>query len=251
MAQFDIDKFFRVSTPETLPNGDVVNVRCLSDMELKARDSHGLSQVATMSEALKNPESAEYKEKMLPLDNATDASLIDTLVTSWREEWFRETRELHRVQFFPYPDNATDQERIDTDHKQKEHELTVYTARAKYVLDREGQFRKNASEWDRTILLRETKQRSIMLYALDVGLQEQIYWTVWKSVEKDGKPYWESLNDVKQLSKFAIDRLMALYREVDAQDPWALTKSKSARNDDGVGAEHSDGGSNSQPDTSA
>ena len=241
MAHFDIDKFFRVSTTTELPDGTRVSVRCLSDIELKARDTHSLSHVARMTEALKDPNSEDYRNKIQALDNATDASLVETLVMSWRDEWAREARDLLRVDFFPYPENATDLERVDVDRRQREHEQSVFTERAKYMINREMKFRETASGWDRDVLLRNIKQRAIGLYALDEGLQEQVYWTVWRSVELDGKTYWDSVDEVRQLTKTVIDRLTSVYREVDAQDPWALTKSESTRGFVGMGAEQSVG----------
>src|SRR3989304_3383063 len=85
MATFDIDKFFRVSKPETLPDGTAVSVRVLGDVELKARESHSLGVVARMTEALKDPTTTEYQNKIIPLNEATDESIINTLVASWEE----------------------------------------------------------------------------------------------------------------------------------------------------------------------
>src|SRR3989304_812556 len=85
MADFDIDKFFRVSKATTLPDGMEVTVRTLSDVELKARESHSLGVVAKMTETLKDPTTTEYQNKIVPLNEATDASIIDTLVASWEE----------------------------------------------------------------------------------------------------------------------------------------------------------------------
>ena len=245
MATFSIDKFFRVSQETKLPDEMWVTVRVLSDIELKARESHSLGVVARMTEALKDPATIEYQNKIVPLNEATDTSIIDTLTASWKEEWVREAGEAIRVNFYPYPENATDAEKVDVDKRQKEHEVTVFGERLKYIMAREKQFRDKAESWTREVLVANVRQRAITLYAMDAGLQEQIYWTIWRSVEKDGKPYWKSVDEVKQLPSFVIDRLMMSYREVDAQDPWALTKSQSARDTDGVGAEHSESGSES------
>src|SRR3972149_1540526 len=235
MATFSIDKFFRVSQPANLPDETEVTVRVLSDIELKARESHSLGVVARTTESLKDPTTTEYQNKIVPLNEATDESIINTLVASWKEEWLREVGEAIRVNFYPYPENATDAEKVDVDRRQKEHEVTVFGERLKHIMGREKQFRDKAESWTRDALAANVRQRAITLYAMDAGLQEQIYWTVWRSVEKDGKPYWKSVDEVKKLPSFVIDRLMMDYREVDAQDPWALTKSEHARETDGVG----------------
>jgi len=239
--EFHIDKFFRVSKETELPDATAITVRTLSDVELKARQAHAVSILGQTAQKLRNPESEEHKSRIAPLSEVTNESLVETLVSTWRPEWIGEARESQRMMIFPYPDDAGDIEKADVDRKQKEHEQAVFAERTKYLTNRELSFREKAKGWDRDTILKNVVDRAVGLYALDESLQEQDYYTIWRSVEIDNKPHWSSLEDVRQLNPKVVSELLRVYQEVDAQDPWELTKSLLPRNPERVGKERANG----------
>ena len=241
---FKLDEFFRTSTKETLPDGTEITVRVLSDAELKARDNYTLNCAATIAEKLRDPNSEEHKRNIAPIAYGTEESVVYTLVRSHQNDWLKETYRAYPVLYYPYPDPATLQEKIETDAKQSDHELKVFAERTKYMLDRERVFRESKiKDWDREKLARETQARAIMLYAESGAVKEGEYYTIWLACEKDGQRYFRDVDHVSNLPEVVLNKLLAVYAEVDAVDPWQLTKSIPPRNDDGVGQNGSNGGS--------
>ena len=234
-ADLRLDDFLRVSKDVDLPNGEIVTVRVLSDLELNARRDYALSESIRITEQLKNPDSELYKTKIAPLVDAGAQSLIDVLAEARRMELAREAMDVYRMDFFPYPENATEQEQVDARMKQAEHEKEVRTLRTEYIIKGEAAYRLRMEELPFEALVKETQSRAVQVYSSSVANDAEIYYTVWCATEVGSHKKWHAPEEIKQLPAKVINFLYAAYREVDASDPWALTKSESAGEPAGVG----------------
>jgi len=225
---FRLDEFFRANRDIELPNGEIVTQRVLSDFEMNAKRDYALSEATRVSDALKNPESDLYKTKILPLEDTALETLIDLMAQGRMYELEREARDLYRLDFVPTPDEATLIEEIDTGKKQTEIELKVYADRAKHVLGGINAYRQKVSELPRETLLKELHTRAIQSFTYAMSQDSDVYYTVWCSIESDGKKHWKTVDDIHQMPMPVIDRLYKLYKEMDSIDPWEITKSESA-----------------------
>ena len=232
-----LDDFLRVCKDNVaLPNGELVTVRVLSDLELNAKRDYALAESVRVTEQLKNPESELYKMKIGPLVDAGKDALVSILVDARRIELAREANDVYRMNFFPFPDNATEQERVDIMLKQKQHEQEVYQQRAQHIIEGEKAYREQISELPFETIVKETQARAIQVYSVSVSSDADLYYAIWCATEtKDGKKRWESPEVIANLPMKVINFLRDVYREVDAIDPWALTKSESEGTTAGVG----------------
>lgn len=230
-----LDEFMRVSQDVALPSGEIVTVRVLSDLELNARRDYALSESVRMAEELKNPNSELYRLKIAPLVDAGAQSLIDVLAEARRLELAREAVDVYRFDFFPYPDNATDQEMIDVRIKQAAHEQEQLAKRTEHIVKGEAAYREKMAALPFETLVKETQSRAVQVYSASVANDSDTYYTVWCATEVGGHKKWHTPEEIKQLPYKVIDFLYKEYRKVDAIDPWALTKSESEGQPAGVG----------------
>lgn len=231
---FDIDEFFRVSKSEVLPNDEVIWVRTLSELDIRARESYALGVVADMTARLRDGGSPEYRDKIAPLRHAPIDDIVETLVRSYRSEWAEEAQRLYPVLFFPYPENAAMEEKVETDRQQKEHEGVMAKNRLDYYVIRENDFRKKIADWEDDKLRRNVQERAVFIYAQDIGLEADQLYTLYRACIQNDVPHWKSVAEVMALNPKVTDRLAKVYREVDRVDPWSLTKSLSTRDVEGV-----------------
>ena len=105
----------------------------------------------------------------------------------------------------------------------------------KYVSEEEKKLRDRYESIDREILAKTAQERAIQLYSMDASNMGSQHYTIWRSFEKDGKPYWDSPETISKMSDKVVMTLYSRYMEVDSQDPWELTKSVSKRGTKGMG----------------
>lgn len=232
---FRLDEFFRTCNDDVaLPTGERVSVRVLSDIETQERSEFAIAEQLKVSDALRNPESDLYRLKIDPLLTATDEGLIETLAEVRRVDLAREASDVATLDFFPYPDDATEDEKLDTLRRQREHESNVYATRARYILDNEAKYREKLAQMSRQQLLDNAKSAATRLYIIKAQIDAELYYTVARAYsDLHGSPRW-TIEQVKNLPGRLLDFLMSEYRKVDAVDPWELTKSLAAGNVGGV-----------------
>ncbi len=224
----------------TLPDKRKITVRTLSELENNARHDYGVAESLRVSEALKRNDSALYKVKVLPL---YDASLetIQGLVSQGRVmELAREANDLYRMDFVPVPDDATLAEEIETAQKQAQFERETYEARAKHILTGVEAYKAKLAELPKDALMREIELRAQQVYAFSYEQDAEMYYTIWCSTEIDGKKVWKNPKEVQNLPGQLITFLYDKYKNVDAVDPWEVTKSLSEGDVGGMGEKHSD-----------
>lgn len=209
----------------TLPNGEKIILRVLSETETNTRRDYGIAEAVRVSNDLKNPESELYRTKVFPLRDATAESVVDVLVQGRITELVREANDLYRMDFIVPPDNATLLEEVDTALSQKTREDEVYAARAKHLLDGIKTYREKALALPRDLLNREIEIRAQQVYAELAAQDAELYYTLWCAAESGEKKRWKSVNEVKKLPPVVVSFLAEKYKVLDKIDPWEITKS--------------------------
>jgi hypothetical protein len=241
---FRLDEFFRTHNDDVeLPSGEKVSVRVLSDAEIQARSEYALSEQLKVQDALRDDSTDLYRLKVAPLLEATTEGLIETLAEVRRVDLMREANELFSLDFFPYPDDATEEEKLDTLRRQKDHESNVYATRAQYIVNGEISYRAKLADLPRETLVASAKSAATRLYVIKAQIDAELYYTVATAYSfLRGARRW-TMDQVTNLPGRVLDFLMTKYREVDNIDPWELTKSLKTGSAGGVesgGEERSD-----------
>lgn len=233
-----LDDFYRVCNDTALPDGKKVYVRTLSDTEIQARGEYSIAQQLIIHDQLRDTESALYRLKVLPLLASSDEDIIESLAEIRRADLVQEATEQFPLDFFPYPDNPTEEEKLETVQRQRAHEESVYAARAKYVIDNDRVYREKLATLSHDILLNSIKNISTRVFVIRAQIEAEVHFTIATAFNNlDGTPLW-SVDQVKNFSGNVINRLMQEYREVDKIDPWELTKSLQAGDAGGVESSH-------------
>jgi len=223
---FRLDQFFRVCDDDVkMPDGKSITMRVLSDIEMNGRQSYSLAKMTEVTKELRSPESDLYQQKIAPLAEASRDSLVDTVVQSRRWELIREANELFRYDILPYPENATELEKIEVETNQDKHETNVAETRLKYVVDNEKAFRDRLESLDLDVLIKTAQERAIQSYAISSGIDAETYYTLWCACEVADKHYFASPDSVAKLNPKVITFLAKTYKGLDSIDPWELTKS--------------------------
>lgn len=235
-SDFRLDEFLRVSKDVGFPKPDgtteKVTVKVLSDLAMNAKQEYITAARTKMTMALRDPQSEEYQKKLSSLEASTRQELTSLLLQSFQTELTRQAQDLFRVDFLPLPDDPaappTPEEVTENRIRQKEHEDSIYAARAKYVIDGLTRQSEKYDGMSDEALLKEVRAQSSNLFSTLAGMDADNIYTIYAACRVDGKPKW-SLDEVRELPERVINKLLAVYQEVDSVDPWELTKSLSER----------------------
>lgn len=223
---FRLDQFFRVCDDDVkMPDGKSITMRVLSDIEMNGRQSYSLAKMTEVTKELRSPESDLHQQKISPLAEASRESLLETVIQSRRWELIREANELFRYDILPYPENATELEKIEVETNQAKHETNVAETRLKYVVDNEKAFRDRLESLELGVLIKTAQERAVQSYSISSGIDAETYYTLWCACEVNGKHYFASPDAVAQINPKVITFLAKTYKGLDSIDPWELTKS--------------------------
>jgi hypothetical protein len=233
---FRLDQFMRVCKDNVLlPDGREVTVRTLSETETNGRHDYAVAEAVRISVDVKNPESTLYKNKIAPLLDAPVEAIADLLSRARAQELVREAMDLYPMDFVVAPENATLSEDIETVQRQKSVEDTVYQFRIDHLTNGLKTYREAISKLSKETLSREIELRAQQVYTAAFSEDASMYYTVWCSTEIGNKRVWSTPAEVQNLPPALVTYLYKQYREVDAVDPWEVTKSLSTGDANGVG----------------
>lgn len=228
-SRFRMDQFLRVSKDFTLPDGTVLDIRVLSDIDLEAVQTESIGASVNIAKELRDPESELYRQRITSLDTATRDTWENMLLTANAARYAREARETFPVDFFDYPENATLMQKVDTEEDQVQGELTVFQARQSYLEGRAVALRKKIAEWDDETLLRNARGMAVELYVNEEARLQEIYVRLYYAciVHETQEKYFTDVDHVRLFTDWVLSKLDAEYKEVSDIDPWSLTKSES------------------------
>ena len=229
MSDITLDSLFRASQSVELPDGVVVQVRALGDAERRSRTMASLRASIRLDEKLEDTNSDEYMVYLLPLKKSSRDELLE-IVQTWREnEASRTATDEVPDEYIPFPTNASDEEMKAVLLKRNVSEKDIQKRREDYVKKQGKLLRKTAEKWDDDKLLQEAIARKKTLIALNETVNENAYQSVFIATEKDGKRYFNSIEDVRGMNSDVLVRLFVAQQEVDSLDTWELTKIRAGR----------------------
>ena len=234
MSDITLDSLFRATQSVELPDGIVVQVRALGDAERRSRITASLRASIRLDERLEDTDSDEYMVYLVPLKKSSREDLLD-IIQTWKEnEASRTITDEIPDEYLPFPDKASEEEMKEVLRKRETSEKSIAKRREDYVKKQGKLLRKMAEKWDEDELLREAMARKRTLLSLNETVNENAYQSVFMATEKDGKRYFEKIEDVRGLNSDVLVRLYVAQQEVDSLDMWELTKIRSRRESERV-----------------
>jgi len=232
-VDFQLDDLFNVEAVMTLPDGKEVVVRVLTEPEVQEREDSALRAYEREDKKLSDKEGDEYKRVLAPLDDATVDVLISLITAVDATRYSVRVARDYPLRFFPYPDDATTEEKIAIMRQEDEHEAMVREKRRKAVEEHMLKFRENLSlktEGE----LRTMATNAIISASADTARQNefqvQTVYLASRRGDSKGAPFW-TLDEVRNhgkggLSERIYNEVLSLYAQLDSTDPWTLQKKR-------------------------
>lgn len=228
MDVITVDRLMQVRKEVPLGERHVL-VQALSSADLRSQNMAASLAGLRMKQALADPDGDTYQALIsASLVFATRDQLAEWCLGFKLSELQRQAYERHEVKFIPFPDDATEQERMDVLAQREQALEQLVTERAKFVKDGLEAYR-------------------LELEPLDQAALEKVYVTqrisdlingAWRTAREntelllsvrslDGQPYFSSLAEVERLPESARQYLLAEARSVNDIDPltWSLPSS--------------------------
>lgn len=213
-----LDKFFRVTDEFALPNGELVEMRVLSDFDIRVRDDEALKAAGRVTRAFNDKESSEYKSRVSQFETSSDESLRSLLVAIRAAEIQQSIVNSIQPRVIPLPDGAEDDERLAIeDERSKELERVNERRRAMMEADVEA-YRTIIADMDHDSLMARVTAGISSPYARAARTETHVNWTLYLST--DGKLTVEMLENMHPRVK---EVLWEKYLELDNIDPFTLS----------------------------
>lgn len=202
-----------------------ITVRALSDLDTRERDRVALQASQEYADILANEASAAHLEFVAPLLELSEEDMRDALVPLRADEMVRVVEEELPYEYVPFPDNATLVERQEVLRNREAHEESVRRQRETVVAARLSKLTEKIEGWDAETLCAGVRAEAIATHSAAKYADVFSYMTLALACyHENGKPLFDSWEDVPKMSTRALQSLYAAYREVDEIDPWTLEK---------------------------
>ena len=189
MGRPTLDNLFRTRMAVKLGD-ETLYLRVLSDADIQARDEHATRAMAQKRKALATPGSPEYETFVAGLDLESDESLRGAILLVDRMAFVRESQsetahpEL-QPRLYPFPDNATDDEKAETLEKREEESKRIAELRKNWI---EGQAKKREAELtdvDHKTLVYFTQERQRDAQGRSVYSKTYVAYTLYAATFRD------------------------------------------------------------------
>lgn len=224
-----LDRLCRVYKSSSLPNGDTVRLRCLSDTEKRECELEALYASSKVVQRLRDKSSRDYQAIILKIKMDGVEVMREALVAYFRLHYTRQSFREVKEKFIPFPDNAQDDERRDVLIRRSDQREAIGKQRQEWVaakvvdyaqsLDGKSEdelgalIDKYAADGNANIFYNEEYVRAAIFYATETS---------------DGtRRFYASLDEVRALPAQIVNALYHDYQGVDGVDPFLL-KSPSA-----------------------
>jgi hypothetical protein len=116
-------------------------LRVLSDFDLQSRDEYDMHAMSTRRRALETPGTMEYETFVADISNHSDEDLRDSILVVAEMEFVREAQSADlqpdlQPNFYPFPDDATDEEKAEVLAKRDAEPARVEKLRLEWVKKR-------------------------------------------------------------------------------------------------------------------
>lgn len=232
--EFKLDDLFNVEAEFELPNGEVVTVRVLTEAEVAERDDAALKAYRAEQERYEKG-TEEYEKVFGPLEEADTEALVYMCAAVEHSAQRIKVQRQYPMRYFPVPEEATTEEKIEVMRQQDAHEADIMAKREKALDEHVEKFiERMKQEEDRDKLMRRATRALIEMRGETERVKEFYAQTVHLAARKDGSdgpPYWP-IEAVRKhgrrggLSERVYNEILALYFQIDDADPWTLQKKR-------------------------
>jgi len=227
-----LDDLFNVEATVTLPGGEAIIVRTLTDAEIQMRDKASITAAAAVEAKLLDKESDEHKEMIEPLQQLGRDDLIIIIMAVADVTTRAEVEREYPYRYVPLPDDASEEEKREVTRRQEESEARVLHLRSEEVSTRLTDIANKLSELDEDKLRSRAVNAAMQSSIFNAKYEEFIVQTVYMSARigsGKGRNRFD-LEHVKGhgkkdgLNENVFRYLLQVYGTVDTADPWELQK---------------------------
>ena len=190
--ELTIDRLFRTAAEVTLPTGNKLTVRALSDPERKSKSLKSLKASIKLEDLMQTEGSDEWTVYVFPLMKAERDTLIDIIEAWTRQEASRESfREIPDERIEIPEGEVSDDEKKEILRKRVISESKVQEKREAYIKGRTEAARQKADKQEVEALRREAINRRRALESLRIAWEEDalpVFSTALKRIASDISP---------------------------------------------------------------
>lgn len=229
-VSFRLDDLYNTEADITLPDGQVITVRTMTDAEVNVRELASLEVSSVIEERLSDKGDPEYLSLIAPLEHLDPPDLIAVIMAVKTRYIEDRVRAEFPFRYIPFPDDATDEEKRDVLTRRRESEAKVQQRRSEVQSERGAKERADLEELDHDELRARATNALVSTEMFTARLTEYYAQTIFMAcVDEDGSPTFD-LEAVRKhgtrggLNEKVFQRLMSVYNEIDDVDPWILEK---------------------------
>ncbi|MBI5305521.1 MAG: hypothetical protein HY868_25555 [Chloroflexi bacterium] len=191
-------------------------IRALSDTDTQERDAYALRVMALRRKALSTPGTDEHLVYIEGLADEDDDVLRSVVLAGDVRDWVREVQQVIQPQLYPFPDNATDEEKAETLARRDAEPERIRKLRVDWVNERAEPRKKQLAEFDHATLVRLAKERQIVAQTRAMYDKAFMDYTIYLAYFRDAQctqRAFESVEQVGQQAPFATDAMADQYIE--------------------------------------
>lgn len=221
-----IDHLFNLRAALTL-GSRTVYLRCLSDVDIEARDRAAMLAGRLERKILFDPESEEYQARLGYLDDLTREELIEILASIERAMQAPQVaRDISPVHIpMPVGDEASVEAQADIVEKREQERRDTETVRRTELEKRVSGHRKSLEDRSTEDLLAESKRVQMSYLVNGVAARESRDQEILLAAFADPEfkfPYFPSVKEVRRLPPPIKEELRRILDEMDGVDVWTL-----------------------------
>jgi hypothetical protein len=212
-----MDALYR--TRKSIPLGeDVVWLRVLSDFDLQARSEYSVLAMVRRRREIDDPKSRAHELYIVGLENAPDDELRGVILLAAQNDLQRDAVRTIRPNYFPPPDNPTDDEKVEIVKKREEDAARVIAEVEKFVREGLDKTEAEIKDWQHDKLLPLAKMRQLEQQARLVEIRAFQDYTVFAAYYRDEAcktPLFAAPEEVSQAAPEVRGYLVGEYFKFD------------------------------------
>jgi hypothetical protein len=209
-----LDRLFR-ATKNFEFGGQKLTARALSGPEREERSMQSTNATRQLEKLLQNEDSSEYQFHLRLYENLDEDGLKQFLTIVKEGDLYRDASKEHKPIYQPEPDNVTDDERRALLNSREEAEKARKDKIDEIVKTELEKFKSTLEKLPKEELLSRSRKLAIGRVLNEKANAYYTFYTIYKGVLQDGKPYFNSFEDASSIGREAA---LELYLKVDEVD---------------------------------
>lgn len=212
-----LDDLFRVTDDFTMPGGEVVPLRVLSDIELKIRADAAQDAAVEVLGKLEDKSGEFYKRNVKPIVEADVDALIAFLVTARAPDIERDVYASIQPSIIAVPDGAEQDEMEDIEIERREEEIRIDEERFSAIKARLESYKKSIESLEVDELRKRAELSVRVPFTMEARRRAHILWTVHLASDKK-----YTVEQLENMDPKVVLAMYTRYQEIDQVDPFGL-----------------------------